>query len=189
MMRLAGTRRAIAVTLVLLAAPTAAQAQPAKVSRVGFLGVGTVAQSPFFEALRQGLRALGWTEGQNIAFEDRSTVDQYDRLPDVAAELVRLKVDVIVTAGTSAALAAKKATGTIPIVMTVGSDPVETGLVASLARPAGNVTGMTTMGRELAAKRLELTKRDSSRNLPHCRPLECRESDGAVFLQGRRGRG
>jgi ABC-type uncharacterized transport system substrate-binding protein len=157
-MRLRVTRRAIAVTLLVLAAPNAAEAQPAKVPRVGLLGVGSADQSPFFDALRQGLRERGWTEGQNIAFEDRTTVGQYGRLPDVAAELVRLKVDVIVTTGTTAALAARKATGTIPIVMTAGSDPVETGLVASLARPGGNVTGMTNMGRELVAKRLELLK-------------------------------
>src|SRR6266702_6810864 len=145
---------------VLLAAPLVAEAQKAgKVPRVGLLGLGSAeSSSPFFEALRQGLRERGWVEGQNIAFEDRTTVRQYSRLPDVAAELVRLKVDVIVTWGTTPALAASKATGTIPIVTTAGGDPVEMGLAASLARPGGNVTGLTNSGRELVGKRIELLK-------------------------------
>src|SRR5712692_8426573 len=126
----------------LLAAPRAAEAQPAKTPRVGLLGFGSAAESsPLFEALRQGLRERGWVEGQNITFEDRTTVGHYSRLPDVAAELVRLKVDVIVAWGTTTALAARKATRTIPIVTTAGTDPVEMGLAASLARPGGNVTG------------------------------------------------
>jgi len=142
----------------LLAAPLAAGAQPAKAPRVGLLGLGSAEPSPFFEALRQGLRDRGWVESQNVAFEDRSTVGHYSQLPDVATELVRLKVDVIVTWGTTPALAARKATGTIPIVTIAGSDPVETGLATSLARPGGNVTGLTTSGRELVGKRLELLK-------------------------------
>jgi putative ABC transport system substrate-binding protein len=152
------TRLAIAVTLLLLAAPLAAEAQSAKAPRVGLLGLGSPEWASLFEALRQGLRERGWVEGQNIAFENRTTVGQYSRLPDVAAELVRLKVDIIVTWGTTAALAARKATGTIPIVTTTGSDPIETGLAASLARPGGNVTGLTTSGRELIGKRIELLK-------------------------------
>ncbi len=143
---------------VFVAAPLSAEAQPVKAPRVGLLGLGSTEASPFFEALRQGLRERGWVEGQNIAFEDRSTVDHYNRLPDVAAELVRLKVDVIVTSGTSATLAARKATGTTPIVTVVGADPVEMGLAASLARPGGNVTGLTTGARVLVGKRLELLK-------------------------------
>jgi putative tryptophan/tyrosine transport system substrate-binding protein len=146
------------VSVSLLAAPLAAGAQSAKAPRVGFLGLGSAEGSPAFEALRQGLRQQGWVEGQSIAFEDRSDVDQYKRLPDVAAELVRLKVDVIVTYGTTAALAARKATATIPIVTRAGADPVETGLAASLARPGGNVTGVTTSGRDMVGKRLELLK-------------------------------
>jgi putative ABC transport system substrate-binding protein len=122
------------------------------------LGIGSAEQSPFFEAFRQGLRERGWIEGQNILFEDRSSVEDYRRLPKVAEELVRLKVDVIVTTATTAALAARKATGTIPIVTMVGSDPVQSGLVASLARPGGNVTGVANLGRELMGKRLELLK-------------------------------
>jgi putative ABC transport system substrate-binding protein len=156
-------RRAVAPLLLLaaflaLVAPHALQAQPAPVRRVGLLGVGASESSPFFDALRQGLRERGWVEGQNIAFEDRTAVGHYSRLPEVAAELVRLKVDVIVTSGTTAALAARKATGTIPIVTTAGGDPVETGLAASLARPGGNITGITSMGRELVGKRLEVLK-------------------------------
>ena len=142
----------------LLATPLAAEGQSVKASRVGLLGLGSAEASPFFEALRQGLRERAWVEGQNITFEDRSTVDHYSRLPDVAAELVRLKVDVIVTRGTSATLAARKVTGTTPIVMVGGADPVQTGLAASLARPGWNVTGLTTSARELVGKRLELLK-------------------------------
>jgi putative tryptophan/tyrosine transport system substrate-binding protein len=148
--------RATALALALLAAPLAAEAQPEKAPRVGLLGLGSAAPSAPFEALRQGLRERGWVEGQSIAFEDRSTIDDYDRLRDVAAELVRLKVDVIVTDGTTAALAAGKATRTIPIVTTAGADPVETGLAAGLARPGGNVTGVVTSGRDLVGKRLQL---------------------------------
>ncbi len=157
-MKLQDTRLGIAVALLLLTAPLAAEAQPVKVPRVGLLGLGSAARSPFFEALRQGLRERGWVEGQNITFEDRSTVDHYNRLPDVAAELVRLNVEVIVTVGTTATKAVRKATGIIPIVTVAASDPVETGLAASLARPGGNVTGLTTSGRDLVAKRLELLK-------------------------------
>jgi putative ABC transport system substrate-binding protein len=146
-----------ALGLSVLAAPLAAEAQPGKAPRVGLLGLGSAESSPLFEALRQGLRERGWVEGQNIAFEDRTHVDHHSRLPDVAAELVRLKVDVIVTWGTSTALAANKATRTIPIVTAAG-DLVEMGLAASLARPGGNVTGLTTSGRELIGKRIELLK-------------------------------
>ena len=142
----------------LLAAPRAAEAQQAKAPRVGLLGLGSAESSPLFEALRQGLRERGWVEGQNITFEDRTTVGHYSRLLDVAAELVRLKVDVIVAWGTTTALAARKATRTIPIVTAAGNDPVEIGLAASLARPGGNVTGLTTSGRELIGKRIELLK-------------------------------
>ena len=157
-MRFTVTRFAVALTLLLLAAPLAAEAQSAKAPRVGLLGLGSTESAPLVEAFRQGLREPGWVEGQNIAFENRTTVGHYSGLPDVAAELVRLKVDIIVTWGTTAALAAKKATGTIPIVTTAGSDPVETGLAASLARPGGNITGLTNSGRELIGKRIELLK-------------------------------
>ncbi len=141
----------------LLAAPPAAEGQQAKAPRVGLLGPGSAESSPLFEALRQGLRERGWVEGQNITFEDRTTVGHYDRLPDVAAELVRLRVDVIVAWGTTTALAARKATRTIPIV-TVAGNLVEMGLAASLARPGGNVIGLTSSGRELIGKRIQLLK-------------------------------
>jgi putative tryptophan/tyrosine transport system substrate-binding protein len=145
------------VGLCVLAAPLAAEGQQAKAPRGGLLGLGSAESSPFFEALRQGLRERGWVEGQNIAFEDRTRVGHSSRMPDVAAELVRLRVDVIVAWGTTTALAARKATGTIPIVTAAGS-PVEMGLAASLARPGGNVTGLTTNERGLIGKRIELLK-------------------------------
>ena len=153
------TRREFIGTLAggLLAAPLAAEGQQAKAPRVGLLGLGSAESSPLFEALRQGLRERGWVEGQNITFDDRTHVDHSSRLPDVTAELVRLKVDVIVTWGTSTALAANKATRTIPIVTAAG-DLVEMGLAANLAQPGGNVTGLTTSGRELIGKRIELLK-------------------------------
>ena len=151
-----GSRFTLVVTLALplLAAPLAALAQqPAKTPRIGLLDYAA-----FWEPLRQGLRKLGYVEGQNIAFEYRPTEGRRERLPDLAAELVRLKVDVIVTFGTPATVAAKQATTTIPIVMVGTGDPLRTGLVASLARPGGNVTGNTILGAELSGKRLELLK-------------------------------
>ena len=111
-----------------------------------------------------GLRELGWIEGQNIAVEYRWAANREDQLPVLAAELVRLKVDIIVTASTLAAQAAKRATTTIPIVMTFVADPVGSGLVASLARPGGNITGLTTFATGLVAKRLELLKGLASRS-------------------------
>jgi hypothetical protein len=110
------------------------------------------------DAFRQGLRDLGWTEGQNIAFEYRFAEGQLERLSTLAGELVRLKVDVILAGSTPGALAAKDATGTIPIVMVITGEPVASGLVASLARPGGNLTGVTALGQALSGKRLELLK-------------------------------
>jgi putative ABC transport system substrate-binding protein len=110
------------------------------------------------EAFRQGLRDLGWIEGQSIAVEVRTAEGKYDRLPDLAAELVRLKVDVIFASSTPAALAAKRATTTIPIVIGRVADPVGSGLVTSLARPGGNITGWTHQGMELRVKYLDLLK-------------------------------
>lgn len=142
-----------------LAAPLATFAQPQnKIWRIGFLG--TVFASGFgfadrVEALRAGLREAGYVEGKNLVIEFRWAEDKNERLPELAAELVRLKVDVIVTHG-SGTPAAKSATTTIPIVMALSGDPVATGLVASLARPGGNVTGMTGINPEVVAKRLEL---------------------------------
>ena len=144
---------------VLLAAPPVAQAQQQKVPRVGFLGTASAAATAGrVEALRAGLGEFGYTEGKNLVIEFRWADGNYDRLPDLAAELVRLKVDVLVTSGTPGTLAAKRATSTIPIVMAVTGDAVATGLVASLARPGGNVTGSTVFGPEHNVKRLELLK-------------------------------
>ncbi len=155
-------RRSLFISILalgLLAAPLAAAAQPpTKVPRIGILWPSPIsAVAHYLEAFRQGLRELGYVEGQNIAIEFRSAEGKWERLPDLAAELVRLKVDVIVV-NTPAALAAKQATRTIPIVMAVSSDPVGDGLVASLARPGGNVTGSSMMAPELGGKRLQLLK-------------------------------
>ncbi len=145
----------------LFVAPLAADAQqPAKVARIGYLGSagpGTPV-SHLLDAFRQGLRELGYVEGRNIAIEYRGAEGRFGRLPDLAAELVRLRVDVILVGGTPAALAAKNATGTIPIVLAGVGDPVGTGLVASLARPGGNITGLSFQTPELSAKQLELLK-------------------------------
>jgi putative ABC transport system substrate-binding protein len=155
-------RRAFLATLTggLLAAPLAAEAQQAgKVWRIGYLDQGSAARNrPYLEALRQGLRDLGWVEGQNIAFEVRFAEGKTDQLPSLAAELVRLGVDIIVTSTTPAALAAKQATKTIPIVIGFAADPVGSGIVASLARPGGNITGWTHLGLDLRPKYLALLK-------------------------------
>jgi putative ABC transport system substrate-binding protein len=133
--------------------------QAKKVARIGLLIPGS--QSAFairIDAFRQGLRELGYVEGQNIIIDYRYGEGKTDRFSDLAAELVRFKVDVIVTASTLSVQAAKKASGTIPIVFTAVNDPIVTGLVASFARPGGNVTGMTNLSTELDGKRLELLK-------------------------------
>ena len=138
--------------------PAQAQ-QPKKVPRIGFLGG---ASASFYaartNAFRQGLNELGYTEGKNIVIEYRYAEGKFDRLPDLAAELVGLKLDVIVAAPTPSVLAAKKASATTPIVFASVVDPVASGLVASLARPGGNITGLTILGPELSGKRLELLK-------------------------------
>jgi putative ABC transport system substrate-binding protein len=132
--------------------------QPGKVPRIGYLTTGTGRNSPNAEALRQGLRDLGYVEGQNIAIEHRSAKGNNDRLTALAAELVRLKVDIIFAASGPPAAAAKKATSTIPIIFVGTVDPVASGLVASLARPGGNVTGFSIGAPGLYGKRLELLK-------------------------------
>ena len=150
----------ILVVVVLLALAVNAQAQqPKKVPWIGVLWLysPTIA-SPFAEAFRQGLRGLGYVEGQNIDLEERWAEGRFDRLPSLAAELVRLNIDIIVTASTPAAQGAQQATKSIPIVLTLVSDPVESGLVGSLARPGGNVTGLSLMHPDLTGKRLELLK-------------------------------
>jgi putative ABC transport system substrate-binding protein len=137
----------------------AARAQPGKVWRIGMLDT-TSAQlnAPNLDAFRRGLRQLGYVEGQNLAIDYRSADGRLDRIPELASELVRRNVDIIVTRGTPSALAAKNATATIPIVMAAIGEPVETGLVASLARPGGNVTGLSAFVTELVAKRVELLR-------------------------------
>jgi putative tryptophan/tyrosine transport system substrate-binding protein len=134
--------------------------QPKKVHRIGYLSNRDPAtESARAEAIRLALRELGYTEGQNIAFEYRYAEGKLDQLPELAAELVRLKVDIIVTGGDAPIQAAKNATKTIPIVMSgAGIDPVVAGFVESLARPGGNLTGLTNLSRELGGKRLELLK-------------------------------
>src|SRR5499426_1693797 len=156
-MRLIGL--AVVLTFSLLAAPLAADAQQAgKVPRIGLLSLTSRSdRPPLLDAFRQSLRELGWIEGQNIVIDYRYAEGRVDRLPGLAAELVRLKVDVIVSFGTQGVTAAKNATEQIPIVMIAVRDPVGTGLIASLARPGGNVTGVSgTAGLEWVAKQLEL---------------------------------
>jgi putative ABC transport system substrate-binding protein len=145
---------------LLLAAPLTAeaQAQAGKVYRIGFLRYLGCADGAHFAELRQGLRELGYAEGHNLVIECRSAPGKAERIPDFAAELVRLNVDVIVAEGTVAALAAKQATRTIPIVMVYIADPVASGLVSSLGRPGGNVTGSTMLGPEITRKNLQLLK-------------------------------
>jgi putative tryptophan/tyrosine transport system substrate-binding protein len=147
----------IAVVLLAVAVTVEAQ-QPKKVARIGFLAATTAASPARFEAFRQALRELGYVEGKNIVIEWRRAEGKFDQLPDLATELVRLKVDVIVTAGGASTRPAKEATVTIPIVMASDNDPVGSGFVASLARPGGNITGLSQMAPELAGKRLELLK-------------------------------
>src|SRR5262245_30897600 len=149
------------LALSLLAAPLVAGAQQTgKVPRIGFLSLTSPSDRPaLFDAFRQGLRELGWVEGQNVVIDYRYAEDRVDRLPDLASELVRLKVDLIVSWGTQGVTAAKDATETIPIVMIAVRDPVGIGLIASLARPGGNVTGVSGYaGLQLVAKQLELLK-------------------------------
>ena len=132
--------------------------QQAKVAKIGYLSFRSGGPTSGTEVFRRELRALGYVEGKNIAFEYRSAEGKFERFPALVDELVRLKVDVLLTPGTPAALAAKNATRTIPIVFTAVADPVSTGLVDSLARPGGNITGFTEISEVLAGKRLELFK-------------------------------
>ncbi len=161
------TRRKIRRTLILAAAAVpvlawagAVRAQaPAKIRRIGFLSPWAPSDAALWHrAFRVGLSDLGWVEGKNISVEYRYAEGRSDRLPDLAADLVRLKVEVIVASATSDALAAQKATRAIPIVLVAAADPVASGLVESLARPGGNITGLSQMSMELGGKRLELLK-------------------------------
>ena len=133
--------------------------QPTKIPRIGFLITSSPSTiAPRIDAFRQGLRELGYVEGKNIVIERRHADGKSDRLPALAVELVNLKVDVIVTSGPTATRPAKEATSSIPIVMTFDDDPVGSGFVASLARPGGNITGLSTLSPEISGKQLELLK-------------------------------
>src|SRR5262249_51994386 len=154
-------RRKFLATLggsVAAAWPLAARAQQPKVPTIGALVIGNISPEEFWREFRQGLRELGYIEGQNIRFEFRSAEGQINRLPELAAELVRLKVDVIVTWFTPTAVAAKQATREIPIVMAETGDSVGTGLIMSLPRPGGNVTGIASVTAELAGKSVQLIR-------------------------------
>src|SRR5215475_14348962 len=154
-------RRAFVTGLgAVFAAPLAAEAQqPKTVPRIGFVSVNVPAvMSARTDAFRQGLSELGYVEGKNIVIESRYADGKLDRLPALAAELVHLKVDIIISAGPQVTRAAKDATGTIPIVMGFDYDPVGNGLITSLARPGKNITGLSTLAPELSGKQLELLK-------------------------------
>jgi putative tryptophan/tyrosine transport system substrate-binding protein len=171
---------ALCVLLLASCLPAEAQQLVGKVARMGYLGNDrSPASMPREKAFLQGLRDHGWIEGQNIAIERRYWENRAQRLPVLADELVRLNVDIIVTTSGTAALAAKKATGIIPIVMTSSADAVSQELVASLARPGGNVTGLTNISNDLAGKQLELLK-ESFPRISRVTALSCPASGGAV---------
>jgi putative ABC transport system substrate-binding protein len=155
-------RRAFLGTLTsgFLAAPLAAEAQPAgKVSRIGVLGTSPPAAAVNFQAFRKGLQEFGYVEGQHVRLDYRWPAGEREGYPELAAQLVQGRLDVILTIGAGAARAAKRATDSVPIVFcSMGDDPIQLGMVASLARPGGNATGTVTLARELEAKRLELLK-------------------------------
>ena len=142
----------------LLAAPITVEAQPARVFRIGVLSPGYPGLSLLLDVFRQGLREFGYVENQNLVIEYRSAEGNVERLPALAAEVGSLNVDVIVAFNTPAALAAQRATSTLPIVFIAAGDPVTTRLVASLARPGGNITGVSALSSELVGKWLELLK-------------------------------
>jgi len=176
-------RHTLGVLLVILAlsflvGPVAAEAQPpAKIPRIGFLDPGHPSHR---RAFGQGLHALGYVEGETVIVEGRSWEGRPERAPELIAELVRLPVDVLVVAGSRLLLAAKEATTTIPIVMVAGGDPVTTGLIASFARPGGNMTGVTVHHPELSGKTLELLKETLPRLARVALLLEARGDPAAV---------
>jgi putative ABC transport system substrate-binding protein len=158
-MRKAGVVSILLVVILLAVAVIAGAQQPTKVPRMGYLStVSLSVNAARIEALRQGLRELGYVAEKNLVIEWRSAEGKFDRLPALAAELVRLKVDVIVAGAPPPTRAAKRATATIPIVMAFDDDPVGNGFVASLARPGGNVTGLSSLAPEISGKQLELLK-------------------------------
>ena len=157
-LRTLGLSASLALAILALPRPAEAQTAP-KIPRVGYVIPTTSTESrDYFEAVRQGFRELGYVEGQTIALEVRWAEGRLERLPELVAEVVRLKVDVLVVGSTPGGLAAKKATTTIPVVMVGVGDPVRSGLVASLARPGGNLTGLSLMNPEISGKRLQLLK-------------------------------
>ena len=169
------TRLGIVLTVFLLATPLAVAAQQAsdKIPLIGALDYSApdAARLNWWKALRQALQELGYVEGRSIRFEARWAQGRSERLPGLAAELVRLRIDILVTGGGESARAVKKATATIPIVMATRADPVRLGLVESLGRPGGNVTGVTSLSTELIAKRVELLRRASPEDLAGGRPF------------------
>jgi putative ABC transport system substrate-binding protein len=176
----------VTIALTLLVVPIASDAQPAeKIARIGVLWADTPPEIyPGVEAQQlfsQTLHDLGWVEGRNIAFESRSAAGDLDRLPVLAAELVRLPVDLIVALGARAIRAAQHATRTIPIVMLTGGDPVQAGFVASLARPGGNITGVNNLQTDLISKRLELLKEA----VPGVSRVGVLAAPGGVFVPAR----
>jgi putative ABC transport system substrate-binding protein len=172
------------IAFVLVAAVVVVDAQQqVKVPRIGILTLGVASAAPTFEAFRQGLRELGYIEGKDILIEYRYAEGKTDRLSNLAAELVRLKVDIIVTESGRAAEAAKHATQTTPIVMAIVGDPVGIGLVASLARPGGNVTGLTVLAPELSGKRLELLKEAAPKTTSVAVIWNAANPSAAGFLQ------
>ena len=165
---------ALVAVLLSLSFPVQAQ-QTGKIFHIGYLDLSTASGSAVLvDAFRQELSKLGWVEGKNITSEYRFAEQKLERLPELAAQLVRLKVDLIVVTGTATALAAKERTSTIPIVLASVADPVGLGLVASLARPGGNVTGLASLSPELNTKRLEILK-DAVPRLPELDSCGCRE--------------
>ena len=170
----------IAALMLFAALPLEAQQPLAKIVRIGFLGTDRSAGSHAREkAFLQGLREHGWIEGENIMIERRYWENRRERLPELADEMVRLKLEIIVTTSGSAALAVKKATRSIPIVMTASADAVTQGLVASLARPGGNVTGLTNISPDMAGKQLEVLK-EAFPTVSRVAVLACPASGGAV---------
>ena len=147
------------LVIAMMVVGAVAQAQHGKIPKIGFLFVSSLpANSTRIEAFKQGLGELGYKEGENIVIEWRSADGNLDRVPALAAELARLKIDIILTAGPAATRPAKEATVSIPIVMAQNTDPVGNGFVSSLARPGGNITGLSTISPELSGKQLEILK-------------------------------
>lgn len=158
-MKIGGVSLVVTVALSILLGPPAHAQQKAKMYRIGFLGNSTAAlEANLVGPFRDGLRDLGYDEGRNVLIEYRWAEGKYERFPALIAELIALKVDVIVTAGTPATQAVKKATASVPLVMVAVGDPVGTGIVPSLSRPGGNITGLTSISPELDGKRLELLR-------------------------------